>query len=184
MARPLDDGIEFFSIKTKPDKLEKALIKKFSNSGFAVYYRTLRLLAESNFGELDCSNELLHDSYAESTGVTVKEWMNILSYSANIGLFDKNKWEKHKLLVSSDITEQLARILKTRESARFRMWRKRNPDAPLSDYSSPNIGEPLRERDKDNDIHSNRDSENEKPSKRDSAFKGKKIGEIVEDINL
>lgn len=186
MARPFSEGLEFFSIKTNGDKLETALTDKFGNNGFGVYYRTLRLLAQSMNGELDCANKILMESYAKSTGVSLQLWKSIVDCSANIGLFDAKLWQSKKLLVSKNMNEQLARVHKERESARFRQWRRLNPDADPNEFNSANNHESPADSNKNKNIHSNRDrnNESEKPSKSGSAFKGKKIGEIVESINL
>lgn len=179
MARPLTEGLDFFSIKTKPGNLEAALIRKFGNIGFSVYYRTLRLIAESLDGELDCTNKLLLEDIAELLGVKLKEWENIIEYSANIGLFHADNWRTTRTLISTDISEQRERIQQDRLSARLRKWRAANPGSDDSQYYSANNLEPPPKRKGEKGNMNKRETE----SKTESAS-GKRIGDVVGQLGI
>lgn len=138
MGRPKKNNAEYFShdANMRDDIKIKALRRKFSHMGYAVWNYLLETLTNSDFFEIEW-NEINIELLAADYDVTVEELTDIVNYSIKIGLLNiengklfslthkqrlevvSEYWERHWNW-KGGITNERHRI---RESALYKKWR-------------------------------------------------------------
>lgn len=138
MGRPKKNNAEYFShdANMRDDIKIKALRRKFSHMGYAVWNYLLETLTNNDFFEIEW-NEINIELLAADYDVTVEELTDIVNYSIKIGLLNiedgklfslthkqrlevvSEYWERHWNW-KGGITNERHRI---RESALYKKWR-------------------------------------------------------------
>lgn len=123
MARPLKEGLEYFShdINMSSDPKIMCLEAKHKLIGYAVYNKLLELIYASSNGELELFEELNFVVLSKKCGVSVKLFKNIVESCVKFKLFDENIYNSKKTLTSNGIRKRFTAVNNERE--RKRLWR-------------------------------------------------------------
>lgn len=120
MARPLKDGLDYFSHDTdavNDEKLE-CLMMLYGAKGYAFYFILLERIYRSSDLCIDISDAETIQILAKKISITIEEFNQILISSIKYGLFDKNQYENNHILCSNGVYKRAAIVLKKREAMR------------------------------------------------------------------
>jgi DnaD/phage-associated family protein len=121
VARPRKEGMDYFPHDTDAANDEKieALRSLFGNDGYAFYFILLERIYRTNEAELDISKPILLAPIASKIGVGKEVFAEMLEASFEVGLFDKEEYEKRKVITSSGIKSRFSEVNSMRKR-----WRK------------------------------------------------------------
>ena len=125
MGRPNKNNAEYFShdADMRNDIKIKALLRRFSHTGYAVWCYLLETLTDTDFFEVDYG-ELNQELLAADFDVSVEELQNIIEYSCKINLLQLS--EDGKKLYSETHKRRFSVLVTKRERDRERIARLPN----------------------------------------------------------
>lgn len=125
MARPIKNNAEYFShdADMRNDVKVKALRRRFSHTGYAVWCYILETLTDTDFFEVDY-RALNRELIAADFDVSVEELQQIVEYCCKIGLLQVNTDET--LLTSDALKRRFSGLITKRERDRERLTRLLN----------------------------------------------------------
>ena len=161
MARPIKNNAEYFShdADMRNDVKVKALRRRFSHTGYAVWCYILETLTDTDFFEVDYRS-LNRELLAADFDVSVEELQQIVEYCCKIGLLQVNTDET--LLTSDALKRRFSGLITKRERDRERLTRL------LNKRQSGN-NEVIETRNQQND-----NSRSDNPHSKEEESKGKK----------
>ncbi|BCJ86479.1 DUF4373 domain-containing protein [Effusibacillus dendaii] len=120
MARPVKEGMDYFSHDTDAVNDEKieALRMLYGNDGYAFYFILLERIYRTNDFELDISDAETIQILAKKVGVTEEKFHQILQSALKWNCFDREAYEKRRVLTSSGIKKRAATIIEKRAAMR------------------------------------------------------------------
>jgi len=123
MARPLKEGLEYFSHDTNMSSDPKILCleAECGIKGYAVYNKLLEMIYSSPTGEVDLSQDISETVLAKKFGVSIKFFKNVLISCIKFKLFDENIYVSKKSITSHGIQKRFLAVSQERE--RKRQWK-------------------------------------------------------------
>jgi len=138
MARPTKTGLDYFPLDVDLSDEVEAVESVHGNDGFTVIIKTWQALYKTDSGDLDCSGVLRRKTLAKRANISEELWNNIIGTCVEAGLFDREQWEKHKIITSSGVRKRIGKVMQEREDGRNRMKnRKKNNNTPNNKGKTP-----------------------------------------------
>jgi hypothetical protein len=127
MARPLKEGLEYFShdIDASNDDKIEALESIYGNDGYAFYFKLLERIYRTPHGELDISDAETVKVLAKSLHMGIKRFEKILETALKRGCFSAEIYKEKKVLSSNGIKKRLEVVSTSREKMRQRYTEKK-----------------------------------------------------------
>lgn len=137
MARPRKVGLDYFSLQCDLDEKFDAMETQFRNDGFAVAIKCYQVAYKNGTGEINWKDPLVRATLIKRCNVSQNLLEEILSFAAEIRLFDPKKWARG-IITSHGIKKQLDFIESERTKARERFSAKNSRETPVLRNSSAN----------------------------------------------
>jgi len=93
MARPERNTVDYYPHIVEDGKKMYSLDKKYKNDGYAAFFKILDKLASTEYHYLDLNNEDELIYLSSRCNVSEELLLEIISYLAKLGKFDKELWE-------------------------------------------------------------------------------------------
>ena len=122
------------------------LREKFGNDGWAFYSYMIDQIFKTNNYEFDFTIEnqnSIVNYLSKKICITAEQYLEILKYCLDMGLFDKDEYEERKVLTSEEVRRQEERINENREYERKRKqdYRQKNKNVPKCPEMSRSVPE-------------------------------------------
>lgn len=136
MARPLKDGLTYFSHDTDMSSDPKVMNLEAEQGivGYAIYNKLLELIFSSTNGELDFSNKITFKVMAKRFGISQNKFEIILKSCITFKLFDETLYNSKKVLSSNGIKKRFSIVIDERE--RKRKWKAEHGKLDINDKNS------------------------------------------------
>lgn len=123
MGRPIKEGLDYFPHDTDAVNDEKieSMRSLFGAEGYAFYFISLERVYRTKNGQLDISSKERRAFLAGRIGVTDGRFMELLTSSFEVGLFDRKAFDSKGLLTSKGIKRRVQQVNGERE--RKRQWK-------------------------------------------------------------
>lgn len=149
MARPKEEGLSYFShdCDAASDEKIESLRALFGNDGYAFYFILLERIYRTPDFRLNISQSFSLQILAKKVGVTQEKFTQMLELSFEIGLFDKELFEKG-YISSPGIMKRAEKVQTERKKKQdyYERKRKGQPDDSSSEVSpsiSPQVSPPI-----------------------------------------
>lgn len=130
MARPKKNKLDYFPHMAKSGRSLFIIESRFGNNGYAVWFKLLELLCESENQIYDCSNVDDWEFFLAKTKIDEDLAEKILNKMADLGMIDKELWFEDKMIFSQNLVNNVAEV-----------YKKRNVEIPKIDsFRSGNVG--------------------------------------------
>lgn len=116
MARPQRNTVEYFPHPVTHGKKMSYLEKKYGNDGYAVWFKILEELGNTDFHYLDLSDDVQIMFLSDRCLVTEDVLMSIINDLIRLKEFDKNLWENNKILFNEKFIESIKDAYKKRSN--------------------------------------------------------------------
>lgn len=140
MARPRKIGLDYFphDVDASEDEKIEALRALYGNDGYAFYFILLERIYRSDNAELDISKKAILAALIKKIGISEEKFFEILETCFEVGLFDKERYERDCVLTSNGIKKRYNEVQIMRER-----WRKKKEASPVfpGENSEENTGE-------------------------------------------
>lgn len=129
MGRPLKEGLDYFPHDTDAVNDEKieAMRAMFGAEGYAFYFISLERIYRTKNGQLDIGSKERRAFLAGRIGVSDERFMEMLTASFEIDLFDRKAFEGKGLMTSKGIKRRTQQVNKERARKRGRKSRALEP---------------------------------------------------------
>ena len=119
MARPQKEGLDYFPLDTDIAEDEKILYLEAETGleGFAIYVKLLSTIYRNSYYMMWTETQL--SIYSRRFFVDKNTLSTVVSVCKNIGLFDKNLFEKYQILTSHGIQSRYLMALERRSSIKM-----------------------------------------------------------------
>jgi DnaD/phage-associated family protein len=119
MARPQKEGLDYFPLDTDIAEDEKILYLEAETGleGFAIYVKLLSTIYRNSYYMMWTETQL--SIYSRRFFVDKNTLSTVVSVCKNIGLFDKNLYEKYQILTSHGIQSRYLMALERRSSIKM-----------------------------------------------------------------
>ncbi|WP_278520696.1 Lin1244/Lin1753 domain-containing protein [Mitsuokella jalaludinii] len=119
MARPQKEGLDYFPLDTDIAEDEKILYLEAETGleGFAIYVKLLSTIYRNSYYMMRTETQL--SIYSRRFFVDKNTLSTVVSVCKNIGLFDKNLFEKYQILTSHGIQSRYLMALERRSSIKM-----------------------------------------------------------------
>ena len=119
MARPQKEGLDYFPLDTDIGEDEKILYLEAETGleGFAIYVKLLSTIYRNSYYMMRTETQL--SIYSRRFFVDKNTLSTVVSVCKNIGLFDKNLFEKYQILTSHGIQSRYLMALERRSSIKM-----------------------------------------------------------------
>ena len=126
MARPIKKGLDYFPHDTDAhnDQKLQSLMALYGCDGYAFYFILLEIIFRMENGWITCGKPEERAGLSRSIGISVEKFDNILIAALNIGCFDKELYDKEKILISNGIKKRILEINNLRQKDRERKVNK------------------------------------------------------------
>lgn len=135
MARPQKEGMDYFPHDTDAVNDEKidALRTLYGNDGYAFYFILLeRIYRTTNF-ELDVSDAEIIQILANKIGINTERFNQMLNTALKFNCFDKELYNKNKILTSNGIQKRASVVVDKRIKMRSKYNSEKENDSKVSD---------------------------------------------------
>lgn len=113
MARPTKQGLDYFPLDVNLDSKFKFIEIKFGLKGFAIVIKIFQKIYSSCYWYKFDEDEIL--LFAHEINVDINEVNAIINESIDRDIFDRNLYEKHRILTSKGIQKRYQEIVKRRK---------------------------------------------------------------------
>jgi len=139
MARPLKEGLEYFShdINMSSDPKIMCLEAEHKIIGYGVYNKLLELIYASANGEIELTEEINFVVLSKKCGVSVKLFKNIVDSCVKFKLFDETFYKSQKVLTSNGIKKRFNAVNTERE--RKRQWKLKHDKTDIKGNNSSDV---------------------------------------------
>lgn len=137
MAAPHKQGLDYFSHDTnmQTDKKIRLLKARAGIVGYAIYMMFLEELYKTSGYYLEINKDYLI-LFAFENKIDIEELKTIIDYFLNYDLFDKNLYEKYKILTSKRIQKNYLSVIERRKKVDFiQEYLLLNPDDIITEKS-------------------------------------------------
>jgi len=108
MGRPKKNTVDYFPHMAKHGKTLFILQQHFGNNGYAVWFKTLELLACTENHYINLNKDEDFEFFVAKMGVSATETIDILNLLAKIDKIDKNLWAKRVIWCQNFINNLFA----------------------------------------------------------------------------
>lgn len=131
MARPPKEELSYFNLDTAFEENFETLISAFGNDGLAFQVRWWQTAYRYSAGAVDLSDEISLARMCEKVRVEPERFLQIADAAGKLGLIDRDRWRKERVLTSNGARKRLERIKEEREKGRKRAaaWAQRRKEA-------------------------------------------------------
>ena len=121
MARPLKEGMSYFSHDTDASNDEKieAIRALHGNDGYAFYFILCERIYSTPDAELDLSKKAIEAALIKKVGVTPEKFKEMLQTSFELELFFQHDYENRHVITSNGIKKRALEVQSLRDK-----WRK------------------------------------------------------------
>ncbi|TXK78711.1 DUF4373 domain-containing protein [Mesonia sp. K4-1] len=116
MARPQTNKVDYFPHPVRHGKKMSYLEKKYKNDGYATWLKILEELGNTDFHYLDLSDDVQLMFLSDRCLVSEEVLINIINDLIRLKEFDKNLWEKHRILFNEKFVESIKDAYKKRSN--------------------------------------------------------------------
>lgn len=113
MARPVKNTVDYFPHYCNHGKTIFILEKQFGNNGYAIWFKTLELLANTKNHYIDLRDESFWEFFVAKMGVSGTETKNVLILLSKLGAIDKELWQK-RVIWSENFIKNISDAYKKR----------------------------------------------------------------------
>lgn len=135
MARPMKDGLDYFSHDTDASSNVKirALTELHGNDGYAFFFIHLEMIYRSSSLELDLSDSYIRKIYARQLKLTEEKYDEILETALHFRCFDPDAYRERQVLTSQSIRIRAEVVLEKRRKMNGSYEQKRRKKAGVSE---------------------------------------------------
>lgn len=120
-GRPLKEGFNYLQhdVDASSDEKIEAIEIMFGDRGYAWYFKILERMYRNGNGMIELSSATNRKVLIErKLRTTEEEFEKYMQEAVGIGLFDKEKYEKDKIIYSEGVMKRRESMMKHRERAR------------------------------------------------------------------
>ncbi len=114
MARTKKNKVDYFSHKCVTGKTLFIVEERYKNDGYAVWFKILELLGDTENHFYDCNNPVDFNFLVSKCGLPVVSVTEIIDLLAELGAIDKELWSK-KIIWSQNFVDGLAHLYDKRK---------------------------------------------------------------------
>lgn len=114
MARPQRNTVEYFPHPVTHGKKMSYLEKKYNNDGYAVWFKILEELGNTDYHYLNLSDDVQLMFLSDRCLVTEEMLIDIINDLIRLQEFDKELWENHRILFNEKFVESIKDAYKKR----------------------------------------------------------------------
>lgn len=115
MGRKEKQTVDYFPHFCKHKKTMYIIERQFGNDGYALWFKTLELLGQSDGHFIDCGNSDEWEYYASYCGINAISAAEILDKLAHLGAIDKELW-KNRIIWSDNFIDGIKEVYKKRKA--------------------------------------------------------------------
>lgn len=191
MARPRKQGMDYFSHDTDAANDEKieSMRALFGNDGYAFYFILCERIYRTENAELDVSKPIILASIVKKLLVTEEKFHEMLEAAFELELFDREEYEKRRVITSRGIKRRFGEVQAMRERWRKRKEKQKHPSSSSVVFPVENTVEYDEEYDVENIPENNADKDADNDGENggvtgESKVKERKEKKIKENINI
>ena len=113
MTRPRKGTVDFFPHVVRHGKTMTIIEQRFGNDGYAVWFKTLEMLGDTDGHALDLNDELSWEFFVTKMRVSGEKTLEILGLLSRLGAIDPELWSE-KIIWSQNFVSNLAEVYSKR----------------------------------------------------------------------